>query len=420
MNVWLIHPGELLPVDGDVRLNRYGILAQMLSRRGHTVTIWAPTFVHTRKAYRCPGEQTAWVNANYRIELLHVPGYRHHIGLQRYRFNRLLARRFAERAPAEPSPDVILSGIPAPELCEAAVRYGQAFGVPVIVDVRDLWPDAALDYLPAWSRPAASWCLRPLVARNRRIFRGATGITGVSEGFRDWGLRHAGRKAGSNDAVFHLGYPASDSSASDKEQARLRLAKLNVVPDGTFRCFFMASIGSLYDLETVIAAARELQSRKVEKIQFVLCGDGPRLERLRALAEGADSVVLPGWAKAPEVDVLMEMSDIGTIPYRASMHTALPNKAVACFSAGLPVLSSAGGEFASILERRRCGITYQPESVPDFVRAFERLRCDSALRRELSRNACRFYQEELDAERVYSRMIDFLGDVARRHGRRAA
>lgn len=418
MHVWLIHPGELLPIDGEVRLNRYGLLADMLSRQGHDVTFWAPTFMHTKKTYRCQEDRSIVVNPHYRIELLHSPGYRRHIGWRRLRFHQALAEKLTQRMQAAEPPGVILSGIPAPELCEAATNYGRRRGVPVVLDVRDLWPDAALDYLPSWSRGPASWLLLPLFAKNRRIFRAASGVVGVSEGFRDWGLRHAGRPAGPQDGVFHLGYPETKHSDAEKEQARARWAERGVRDDGTFRCYFMASIGSLYDLETVIAGARELQRRKVTGVQFVLCGDGPKLERLRQLAQGLDSVLLPGWAKSVDVEVLMEMSQLGTIPYRRAMHTALPNKAVAYFSAGLPVLSTAGGEFASILERHQCGLAYEPENVADFVTAFERLRNDPARRAELSRNARRFYEEELDADVVYSRMIEYLASFTTR--RRAA
>ncbi|MGE0756145.1 MAG: glycosyltransferase family 4 protein [Pirellulaceae bacterium] len=412
MNVWLIHPGELLPIDGSVRLNRYGILAEMLASRGHRVTIWAPTFVHTTKQYRSQREELIEVQRNYHVRLMHAPGYRRHIGWARWQFHRRLAARFTVLARQEVCPDVIVSGIPAPELCDAATSYGRARGIPVVIDVRDVWPDAALDHAPAWAQPILRPMLAPMVALNRRVFRAATGIVGVSEGFRDWGLAHARRGVGPADGVFHLGYPEATHTDRDKEAARDQWAAKGVVPDGTFRCYFMASIGSLYDLETVIEAGRELARRPTNRIQFVLCGDGPRLERLRSIARDVPNVLLPGWAKSVDVQVLMELSHIGTIPYRKAMHTALPNKAVAYFSAGLPVVTNSGGEFASILHRRRCGVTYEPENVADFLRAFNCLRLQPDLRAELSANARHFYEQELDAECVYSRMIDHLSRLA--------
>ena len=44
VRVWLIKLGELLPIDGSQRLHRYGILAEMLVRKGHQFISWMLTF----------------------------------------------------------------------------------------------------------------------------------------------------------------------------------------------------------------------------------------------------------------------------------------------------------------------------------------------------------------------------------------
>jgi len=49
MHIWLTHVGELLPIYGDVRLFRYGVLSQMLADQSHEVTRWVPTFIHAHK-----------------------------------------------------------------------------------------------------------------------------------------------------------------------------------------------------------------------------------------------------------------------------------------------------------------------------------------------------------------------------------
>ena len=47
-----------------------------------------------------------------------------------------------------PRPDLILCSYPTIELSVEAVRYGRTHGIPVVLDVRDLWPDIVLDLLP--------------------------------------------------------------------------------------------------------------------------------------------------------------------------------------------------------------------------------------------------------------------------------
>lgn len=412
MNVWLIHPGELLPIDGQVRLYRYGILAEWLARRGHHVTRWAPTFVHATKTYRCHADKTEWINPNYRIELLHAPGYQHHIGLRRFLFHKRIARRFREQAELQVEPDVILCAMPDPDLCVAATEYGRRKQIPVVIDVRDLWPDAALDRLPPWSRRSAEWLLGPILAKNRRAFSAASGIIGISPGFCEWGLRHAGRGVGPTDGVFYMAAPTAQFSEEAKATARRKWAELNVVPDLRFRCCFLAMIGALYDLDTPIQAARRLLEARDHDSQFVICGDGPKLHHLREAARGLTNVVIPGWVQPVDVQVLLEMSQVGMIPYRRGASTSLPNKAVTYFSGGLPVISTAGGEFASILQQHQCGVTYEAENVDDFLNVFNRLRRDTPLRISQAENSRTFFHEELEADRVFSSLVAYLENIA--------
>jgi glycosyltransferase involved in cell wall biosynthesis len=420
MNVWLIHPGELLPIDGNVRLYRYGILAEKLISQGHQVVRWAPTLVHATKTFRCHANKTEWPSPNYRIELLHAGGYRHHIGFRRYFFYQRLAQQFRQQAERLAAPDVILCAMPDPDLCHAATDYGTRHSVPVIIDVRDLWPDAALDNLPPWTRKPIEWLLTPIFAKNRRAFRAAAGVIGISPGFRDWGLQHACRAAGPRDGVFYMAASPPEFTTESREQSLRTWSTQRVGDDNRFRCSFLAMIGSLYDLETPLRAARHFQDSGDLEPQFVICGDGPKLKQLRDQAHGLRNVVIPGWIQPVEVQTLMELSDIAMIPYRRGASTSLPNKAVTYFSAGLPVVSTAGGEFASIVDEHQCGLTYEPENVEDFIRAFNRLRQDPLLRKKFSDNSREFYARELQADRVFDNLIRFLVNVSRKPLRQAA
>ena len=47
MRIWLITVGEPLPTDGAERLLRAGILADMLSAKGHDVVFWTSTSMYS-------------------------------------------------------------------------------------------------------------------------------------------------------------------------------------------------------------------------------------------------------------------------------------------------------------------------------------------------------------------------------------
>jgi len=321
MNIWLIHVGELLPIDGEVRLFRYGILADMLVERGHSVTRWAPTFIHAYKRQRTSCDKTIWLSPNYRIELLYADGYNKNVSIQRIKFHRKLERVLENRMRQELSPpDIILAGIPTPGMCLAAVRYAQQHHIPVVVDVRDLWPDIYLTIVPPPLRGIVRLALWPAYRTNRVLFQGATAIWGVSESYLNWGLQFAGRKQTEADAMFPLGYPEPDFLPEVIESERRKLVALGIAPEKTLCCFF-GQFEASYDLETVIEAARVFEQAGESHIQFVLCGNGTKLDSLRQRAAGLSNVVFTGWLSGPTLAAVMQMSKIGLAAYTAQSWT---------------------------------------------------------------------------------------------------
>ena len=45
-------------------------------------------------------------------------------------------------------PDIILTSIPSIELSKVAVKYANKFNIPIVLDIRDLWPDVFFEILP--------------------------------------------------------------------------------------------------------------------------------------------------------------------------------------------------------------------------------------------------------------------------------
>ena len=68
MHVWLINSSEAVPTDeGNVRLRRMGILADLLVERGHDVLWWTATFLHSLKTHRFPRDTALQVRDHYRL-----------------------------------------------------------------------------------------------------------------------------------------------------------------------------------------------------------------------------------------------------------------------------------------------------------------------------------------------------------------
>lgn len=411
MHAWLITVGEPLPLAGQSsRLHRTGRLADALLRHGHRVTWWTSTFDHFAKNPLGVDAGPLSVSPGLTLHLLHGTPYRRNVSIRRLVNHWQMGRAFQRWAPRLARPDVILSSFPTIELCVEAVRYGQHARVPVLIDVRDLWPDifwSALPGVPAWLMKAATY---PLARAAVRALRGCDGIVATSEGYLRWALARAHREPGAWDQVIPLGYerPAPPSAVGEVAR-RPRLRGVN--PKRRI-AWFIGTFGRSYDLAAVVAAAQHFDTTGRHDVQFVLSGAGEREQEWRALASGLPNVVFTGWLDRAEIAYMMATASIGVAAYATGAPQGLPNKLFEYMAAGLPVVSSLQGEARALLEDRDCGLTYSGGDVAGLVAALERLFNDSALHHRLSENARRAFEQHYSADLVDARLAAHLAAAA--------
>lgn len=415
MHIWLIHIGEPLPVDGPVRLFRYGLLAQRLIARGHRVTQWAGTLNHFVKKQRTHADATIPFAPGYEIRLMHGPAFRQNVGLGRLRYQRSVARSFRRQAASAPRPDVIVASLPTLGLADEAADYGKRWDVPVVVDVRDLWPDIFASVLPGFARSLAGPLLHRAHALCRRACRSATALTSVSDDYLRWGLERAGRTQRAFDAVFPHGHQQPEPSAEEQRKAARFWDEHNVL-DGKFRACFFGSLGSSCDLQPFIAAAKSLRAAGRTDIEFVFCGDGPKRAAFRRLAGDCPAIRWIDWIDQPKIAELMRRSQVGLAAYGAEAPQSLPNKPIEYLAGGLAVLSTlADSELASVLADAGCGETLADRSPETIARMLCSLADDRAALQLRRAAAKRVFHERFEAGTVYAAMAAHLEQLHAHH-----
>jgi glycosyltransferase involved in cell wall biosynthesis len=412
LKIWFTEIGEPLPLEGDVRLHRYGLLTQALASYGHDVTWWTSNFAHASKRFVCDEDQTVSVNG-VRLRILKGLGYRRNISLERFRHQAHFARRFYEAAADCETPDVIVSPIPTIEAAEAAVRFARERKIPVLTDIRDEWPDEFLNAVPGFMRWAARIALDSYYRKMRFICSNVSGIMAISQQQLRYGLRFASRDRNPKDGVFPLGYATQPMDPDRIAQAREWWRSQGVDGESFTGCMF-SSINKRVNLKTVIDAARVLE--KEFPLKFVLCGDGKQLPELKAYASGVSSILFPGWVNGPQITALMEMSDVGLAPYARDVAMSLPNKAFEYFAGGLPVVSSIQGVLNEILERNDCGKTYDADSVSRFCDALRSLQQDPTMRSSMGERAHHLLTERFSTDVIARSMNEHLKALVRPNG----
>lgn len=357
MKVWLITIGEPLPhLEPEARKLRTAVLADQLEQAGHTVVWWSSRFSHHRKRhYVTKGQRGNGTSRRY--VLLEGMAYHSNVSLRRLLNHLQIARDFSRLAPREAPPDLILCSFPTIELSLAAVHYANARGVPVLLDIRDLWPDLFLSPLPDWARPLGRALLHPYFLAARTALRECTAIIGISDQYLNWALKRAGRAATARDGFFPLGYQRAAVPPEEAERAGVALRQLGVDPARKI-CWFIGSLGKTYDLQPVLAAARRAQSQGNDSLQFVISGQGEKLPALKAEASDLANVVFTGWVETPAIEYLGQNAWVGIQAYTAEAPQGLANKLFEYLSFGLPVLSNLRGENEKFLARWGCGMQF--------------------------------------------------------------
>jgi glycosyltransferase involved in cell wall biosynthesis len=394
---------------------RAGIISEVLVSRSHEVVWWTSTFDHAQKRHFFDSDNDYQALEGLRIRSMHSIGYREHVSLKRIIDHYELGKKFSRMARTEDKPDLIFCALPTLDFAVAAVRYGRKNKVPVVIDVRDLWPDFFLYTIPKWSRIAGKLALYPYFQMAKEACKGAIAITGVTPAFVEWGLKKAGRSQGSWDKDFPLAYKRATAGKEKLENGYKFWEGHGIKPGCGFIVAYFGLMGVSFDLEPVIRAAI-IASELAPSVKFVLCGDGDRLEKYRKMAGGLDNVRLPGWVGAGEIQALMEMSSIGLspLPYRPDFLVNINNKTIEYLSGGLPVLSSPTyGMVYEMLRDNECGLSYDQRAPSSLALAVEGLSRNPERVRRMSENAKRLYEEKFVAEKVYSEMATHLEMIAK-------
>jgi glycosyltransferase involved in cell wall biosynthesis len=410
LKVWLVTVGEPLPYKGStVRLWRCGLLARELASRGHVVTWWTSDFDHVRKKFIPEANRDTTFFGDVDVRYLHGTGYRTNVSLARFVNHLQLGMAFRSQARGEPRPDLVVASFPTIELAYFAVRLARANGAVSVLDVRDLWPDIFLDAVPGPARGVARLLLQPWFWMARQSLRRADSILGVSEGYLDWALGHAGRKRRKADGVYPLAYEATTASQEDADRVR----SLHGVDLTRPIAIFAGSFGRTYDLGTIVEAARLLRDAKSGGVQFVLCGMGEQGEAWRRAAKGLDSVIFTGLLSAGELTVLLKASRIGLAAYAPGAPQGVPNKVIEYLAAGLPVASSLTGETQQMLSEEGCGFSYRAGDPGELARKIHGAVGDRQGLENMADNARRVFADRYIASKVFGEMASHLEQLVK-------
>lgn len=233
---------------------------------------------------------------------------------------------------------------------------------PLVFEVRDLWPEGAIQ-LGVLKNPAAK-----LFARALELFayRYSKHIVALSPGMKD-GIVAAGVHPDKVNVIPN----ASDLDFFDPK-ATGSASRQKFQLDGKFSFAYFGTMGLANGLDYVLDAAAVLKQRGINDILFILHGDGMQRAGLEARVEreGLDNVAFSGPVESKaEVADLAAAVDVCMTIYNnyPVLATCSPNKLFDTFAAGKPALTNMPGPLQALLEENECGVFVDPNSPEDFA-----------------------------------------------------
>jgi glycosyltransferase involved in cell wall biosynthesis len=405
LNIWLIEIGETSPLDRKQRKMSTFLLSDKLIERGHSVLWWISAFDHFKKNWIFKKDTEITLINGVKVYALKGIGYKKNISLSRYIDHRIISWKFKKIASKMPKPDIIVTAMPPHDLAYQAVMFAKKNKIPVLVDIKDPWPDIFLQHIPNAFRGIARKLLFMDFYMIRTTMQMADGLIAVTNTFLEWGLKYANREKTPFDKVFPL------SCQRPNIQNLSNIYKFTDVIEklkDKFIIFFVGAMTKTYhDPSILLEVAKKLKN---EKIHFVIAGTGELFDELKKASENLNNVTLTGWLNQEEIELWLNYAKVGVCP--ATKDVILPtNKICIYLSASLPVISAFGGELKELIEKYQIGFYYPPNDVDALENCILKLYNNPQLYKTMSENAKRVFDEMFDADKINEQYADHIEKV---------
>jgi glycosyltransferase involved in cell wall biosynthesis len=384
---------QYFPPEIGATQSRMQTFAEHLSDRGHEVTVICefPNHPHGLIPPQYDGKLIEDDRTNpFRVLRVRVLARQEKTQLTRMEFYLSYMSMAVVAAPRAGRCDVVLATSPPLLSGIAGVAIARMNAAPFVLDVRDLWPAAAISLDQIGSPMAAGVA----TALETWLYRKAAATTSVTRPFCDHidSLRPTGpRTALIPNGTFDMFFEGT----ADGGRATLGADPAN------FLVTFAGTHGIAQGLPAVLESAALLD----DSVTIAFVGDGPVRESLieQAKARGLTNVSFHHQVLLEQTPPLLAASDALLVPLskHETFGTFVPSKLFDFMATGRPVILSATGEAARIVNQARSGVVVEPENPVALADAIRWLRehPHEALRmgqfgREFARKRLRSVQAE--------------------------
>lgn len=280
-------------------------------------------------------------------------------------------------------PHVVIGTSPQLLVALAGWWLARCKRVPFVFEVRDLWPES----LAAVGLGQSNSLLHRALAKIAGfLYRRSECVVVVTPAFQDYLVKNW-RVPREKISVIENGVETKLFAPLAEEAATALRRELGA--EGRFVVSYIGTMGMAHGLETILAAAAQLQSENPEVV-FLMIGEGADKERITGLARGRGLNNLRFIDQQPreQIPSYICASDICLVLLKKTdlFKTVIPTKMLEFMSCARPIILGVEGQARAILEEARAGIVIEPENSEALVKAIRHLAANRELAHTLGRN----------------------------------
>lgn len=259
--------------------------------------------------------------------------------------------------------DVVITTSPPPLISISGWIIAKIKRAKLIYDVRDIWPDVALE-MNSFSENSV-FC-KVFRAITNFMYNHADLITTVSPGKAE---KVAGYVKPAKREMVQLVGNGFDKSIADGVMDESVIRQYGLAHEST--CVYIGNVGLAQGIDVILNIAAQTRHKN---LKFLIFGKGAEKEKLekRAIDEGLTNVRFCGILDHSKVFTVLNNAKCSIIPLKnANMTDSVPTKIYESLGLGCPVFLVANGDSCEIVRESHLGVYVSPDAGAQIIHAFD-------------------------------------------------
>lgn len=390
-------------IPGESGYSRSHYICKYLVESGYQVDLIVGTFNHWKKAFK-DKDLYKNVDVQYNVVVLENSAYSKNISFARYKSQFVFAKNLTSYFKGKDGYyDIIINVLPPSEVGLKCIQYCRRNNIPYVIDLNDLWPEAFSMVI----KNKVLWYIltAPIRLASNKVYSEADGIIGTSETYTKRPLQVNYRRP-KMSTVF-VGTDIEDFDNGIKEYS-----SEVVKPENEFWVTYAGSLGTSYDIHTMMKAGGILRERGYYDIKMIVLGDGPSRQDFEVTGKecGCNSMY-SGFLPYRKMAAYLSKSDLLLNSFVKKAPQSIVNKIGDYLSAAKPMINTCSDpEFRSMVDNLHFGENVEAENPIALADLIERLYKDKKLCQEYSTTARNIAETKFDRKVAYQDIVRMVND----------